>query len=139
MSNKDKVGEFDMKKRITFTVIFICSLFTVAYAQNADFKHYMDNSSLDDGYAFAIYIPPDEKSTIFDNFSKAEGRALTKLSKFNVWLCWQALNEYNISDGESYIVAMCTDPILSSEIIVLYVTITNNGTSFRHWGKVVKK
>jgi len=127
-----------MKKRIMFTVIFICSLFTVGYAQTFDFKFYMDNSS-NTGYAFAVYIQPNEESTIFDKFSKTKSRDLTKLSKFNVWLCWQALSEYNISDGESYIVAMCTEPpILSSECIFLYVTITDNGTSFKYWGKVIR-
>jgi hypothetical protein len=127
-----------MKKRIILTVIFICSVFTAAYAQNMDLKHYVDDSSLDDGYAVAIYISPNEESTVFDNFSKEPGRNLTKLSKFNVWLCWQALNEYDISDGESYIVFMCKE-LFSSEGIALYVTITNNGTSFKYWGKVVKK
>ncbi|WP_147624225.1 hypothetical protein [Treponema denticola] len=127
-----------MKKRIILTVIFICSVFTAAYAQNMDLKHYVDDSSLDDGYAVAIYISPNEESTVFDNFSKEPGRNLTKLSKFNVWLCWQALNEYDISDGKSYIVFMCKE-LFSSEGIALYVTITNNGTSFKYWGKVVKK
>ena len=28
--------------------------------------------------------------------------------------------------------------LFSSEGIVLYVTITNNGTSFKYWGKVAK-
>lgn len=40
-----------MKKRITFTVIFICSLFTVGYAQQ---KQYYYNKNLDrTGYANA--------------------------------------------------------------------------------------
>ena len=127
-----------MKKKFALTVIFICSVFTAVYAQNTDLKHYMDDSSLDDGYAVAVYISPNEESTFFDKFSKAPGRDLTKLSKFNVWLCWQALNEYDISDGESYIVLMCKE-LFSSEGIALYVTITNNGTSFTYWGKVIEK
>ena len=127
-----------MKKKIVLTVIFICSVFIAAYSQNMDLKHYMDDSSLDDGYAVAVYIPPNEESTVFDHFSKEPGRDLTKLSKFNIWLCWQALNEYDISDGESYIVLICKS-LFSSEAIALYVTITNNGTSFKYWGKVVKK
>ena len=127
-----------MKKKIMLTVIFICSVFIAAYSQNMDLKHYMDDSSLDDGYAVAVYIPPNEESTVFDDFSKEPGRDLTKLSKFNIWLCWQALNEYDISDGESYIVLICKS-LFSSEAIALYVTITNNGTSFKYWGKVVKK
>lgn len=127
-----------MKKKIVLTVIFICSVFIAAYSQNMDLKHYMDDSSLDDGYAVAVYIPPNEESTVFDDFSKELGRDLTKLSKFNIWLCWQALNEYDISDGESYIVLICKS-LFSPEAIALYVTITNNGTSFKYWGKVVKK
>ena len=127
-----------MKKKIVLTVIFICSVFIAAYSQNMDLKHYMDDSSLDDGYAVAVYIPPNEESTVFDDFSKELGRDLTKLSKSNVWLCWQALNEYDISDGESYIVLICKS-LFSPESIALYVTITNNGTSFKYWGKVVKK
>ncbi|UTC96271.1 hypothetical protein E4N85_11230 [Treponema denticola] len=126
-----------MNKRIILTVIFICSVFIAAYSQNMDLKHYMDDSSLDDGYAVALYIPPNKESTVFDNFSKEPGRDLTKLSKSNVWLCWQALNEYDISDGESYIVLICKS-LFSPESIALYVTITNNGTSFKYWGKVLK-
>ena len=126
-----------MKKWIILTVIFICSVFTAVYAQQIDFKYYNDLSE-NSGYAVAIYIPPNEESTVFDNFSKEPGRDLTKLSKSNVWLCWQALNEYGISDGESYIVLICKS-LFSPESIALYVTITNNGTSFKYWGKVVKK
>ena len=127
-----------MNKRIILTVIFICSVFIAAYSQNMDLKHYMDDSSLDDGYAVAVYIAPNEESTVFDDFSKEPGRDLTKLSKSNVWLCWQALHEYDISDGESYIVFMYKEPF-SPEGIALYVTITNNGTSFTYWGKVIEK
>lgn len=126
-----------MKKKIAFTIIFICSVFIAAYAQNIEPKRYVDDSSLDDGYAVAVYISPNEESTVFDKFSKTPGRDLTKLSKFNVWLCWQALHEYDINDGESYIVMMSKE-FLSSEGIALYVTITNNGTSFKYWGKVVR-
>lgn len=80
-----------MKKKFALTVIFICSVFTAVYAQNTDLKHYMDDSSLDDGYAVAVYISPNEESTFFDKFSKAPGRDLTKLSKFNVWLLLASL------------------------------------------------
>ena len=125
-----------MKKRVILTIIFICSVFTAAYAQQVDFNYYNDLSG-NDGYAVAIYIPPNKESTVFDNFSKEPGRDLTKLSKSNVWLCWQALNEYDISDGESYMVLMYKEPF-SPEGIALYVTITNNGTSFKYWGKVIK-
>ena len=126
-----------MKKKIAFIVIFICSIFTAVYAQNFHLKYYMDSSSQDDGYAVAVYISPNEESTVFDKFSKTPGRDLAKLSKFNVWLCWQALYEYDINDGESYIVMMSKEAF-SSEAIALYVTITNNGTSFKYWGKGVK-
>ncbi|MGI0511058.1 hypothetical protein HH007_04720 [Treponema denticola] len=125
-----------MKKKIVLTVIFICSVFTAVYAQQIDFKYYNDLSE-NSGYAVALYIPPNKESTVFDNFSKEPGRDLTKLSKSNVWLCWQALNEYDISDGESYIVLICKS-LFSPESIALYVTITNNGTSFKYWGKVLK-
>jgi len=62
-----------MKKKIVLTVIFICSVFIAAYSQNMDLKHYMDDSSLDDGYAVAVYIPPNEESTVFDDLSLSEG------------------------------------------------------------------
>ena len=124
-----------MKKRIILTVIFICSVFTAVYAQQIDFKYYNDLSE-NSGYAVALYIPPNKESTVFDKFSKTPGRDLTKLSKFNVWLCWQALHEYDINDGESYIVIMSKE-LSSSNGIILYVTITNNGTSFKYWGKAV--
>ncbi len=125
-----------MRKKIALTVIFMCSVFTAVYAQNTDPKYYWDGSSLDSGYAAAVYISPNEESTVFDKFSKTPGRDLTKLSKFNVWLCWQALHEYDINDGESYIVIMSKE-LSSSNGIILYVTITNNGTSFKYWGKAV--
>lgn len=109
-----------MKKRITFTVIFICSLFTVGYAQQ---KQYYYNKNLDRvGYANAwfqgnksidevsAYIPELAKAMQLNSEFDADMREIEKLSKMDRWLCWQALNEYDFKEGETYVVH-CTDPI----------------------------
>lgn len=126
-----------MKKYIMLVIIICFAIFGRVYAQIMDYKYYNDFSG-NDGYAVAIYISPNEETVILDRFFKAPGRDLKKLSKRNVWLCWQALNEYDISDGEAYIIGICKDGMCSSEGIVLYVTITDNGKSFTYWGKVLK-
>lgn len=134
-----------MKKRITFTVIFICSLFTVGYAQQ---KQYYYNKNLDRaGYANAwfqgnksidevsAYIPELAKAMQLNSEFDADMREIEKLSKMDRWLCWQALNEYDFKEGETYVVH-CTDPIsyYSDEehfSVLVCLTITDKGNSFK--------
>lgn len=138
MSNKDNVGEFDMKKRITFTVIFICSLFTVAYAQELKSKRYY-NAELDEvgsasiGFLSKTPILPEFFEQILS--SKENATVIEKLSKMTVWLCNQALDEYDFKEGESYVV-ICRSASVPYQSVSVFLTITEQGRFFKWWAFV---
>ena len=108
-----------MKKKIALTVIFICSVFIAAYAQQFNIKRYY-NTELDEvGYAGIIFhdkTPPDREW--LEEILNEEGkRVAQKLSKMTLWLCKQALNEYDFKEGETYIV-ICSSESWSDTIKV---------------------
>ena len=51
-----------------------------------------------------------------------------KLSKMTLWLCKQALNEYDFKEGEIYIVICSSESVPYSHTTVI-LTITNQGGS----------
>ena len=107
MSNTDNVGEFDMKKRITFTVIFS-----------------------------KTPIPPEFFEQILS--SKENATVIEKLSKMTVWLCNQALDEYDFKEGESYVV-ICRSASVPYQSVSVFLTITEQGRFFKWWAFVEKE
>jgi hypothetical protein len=90
----------------------------VVFAQNLNLKFY---SSLEDGdfksdfsgVAVAIYLNDAELQVIQTKISSM-GRDLDKLTKNNSWLCWKALHEWEIQNGETYFV-MCAASMYSQD------------------------
>lgn len=56
----------------------------------------------------------------------------TKLTKEENFLIWSALNEYELLDGEIYLVVISTPPY--TEALSFLVMITDNGNSYTWYG-----
>ena len=86
-----------MKKKIVLTIIYICLVFTAVYAQQMDFKYYNDLSG-NDGYAVAIYIPPNEeckKSSDFEYWYEFDNNGRRIYSKYSNGVEeWQVYDQY---------------------------------------------
>jgi hypothetical protein len=136
-----------MKTKLSFAVFFLL-INGFAHAQNFDFKHY--DSTLDgdyksnySGYAVAIYITNKELNDeqfgeMIENEFFSKGREIDKLTKNNFWLCWKALDEWNIEEGETYMI-ICADNLYSDDCIMIIATITDNGESFDWWGIAISR
>lgn len=130
-----------MNKRnivLVLSLLFLINGFI--YAQNFNLKYY---SSISDGYfennysgvALAQYYNSSEINSIEKRFETI-GRNLDKLTKNNYWLCWKALNEWDIEDNETYLVIIASS-LASNDCILLLVTIENSGKSFSWRGKTI--
>ena len=123
-----------MKKKIALTVIFICSVFTAVYAQQFNIKRYY-NAELDEvGYAGIGFLSktPPSREWLEETLNEEGKRVAQKLSKMTLWLCKQALNEYDFKEGETYMVICNSESVPYSHTTVIR-TITNQGGSFRWW------
>ncbi|MCL2705110.1 MAG: hypothetical protein FWE72_02755 [Spirochaetaceae bacterium] len=127
-----------------FIILSFISINSLLYAQNFDLKYYSSISDSDyksnySGYAVAIYIdknPDNEYMEFIENKFLSIGRDIDKLTKNNLWLCWKALNEWDIVDGEIYLI-FCTDNKYSDNGIMIIATIEDNGKSFSWQGKLI--
>ena len=130
-----------MKKKIALTVIFICSVFIVAYAQQADFKWYYNTDIGRGGYALADFdgyagvdihhvedIDVGDIQRIFGRHNHVS--EVEKLPKRYTWLCWQAISEYDFKEGERYSV-LCMDSLEAQIAFLVVLTITDKGNSFK--------
>jgi hypothetical protein len=134
-----------MKIKFLITIFFVL-VNGFLYTQNIDLKRYssiMDGDYENDyrGYAVAIYIEKDvndeELDFIKDTLSSV-GRDISKLSNNNLWLCWKALGEWDIEDGEVYLIFCADSPYPDNGILIIAI-IEDNGESFRWWGKFVSE
>jgi hypothetical protein len=82
-----------------------------------------------------LYLNSSELKAV-ENSINSMGRDLDKLTKNNSWLCWKALKEWDIQDGETYLV-MCAATEYSQDCIVIIATIKNGGQSFNWRGKSI--
>jgi hypothetical protein len=126
------------RKTILLFFLLLFLLIDFTSAQNLNLKYYSSSSDGDyksdfSGVAIAIYLTDEEYKNIEDRI-KSIGRNIDKLSKNNYWLCWKALNEWEIKDGEKYFI-VCADNIYSNDGVFIISTITKNGKSFDWWGK----
>ncbi len=87
------------------------------------------------GVALSLYLNNSELEDI-DNNIYSMGRDLDKLTKNNFWLCWKALNEWDIEDGETYLI-VCAASMYSQDYIMIIATIEDGGQSFCWWGKSI--
>jgi hypothetical protein len=132
-----------MKGKMVFLILlafFWMSRQHVLYAQNFDLKYYSsvlegDFQSDYSGVACAVYINKAELKNMESKLAST-GREFDKLTKSNSWLCWKALGEWDIEDGETYLI-VCADSMWSQDAIMIIATIKNGGKTFNWWGKGV--
>jgi len=138
-----------MKIKIFF-IIIIFSINGFASAQNFDLKYYSDYTNGFRGVAMAVYIDNigvnnleletselnNLMTEFFEDFFPSTGRTIDKLSRNNYWLCQQALNEWDIEEGEVYMI-ICADNMFSEDILIIIAIIENSVGSFKWWGKTI--
>ena len=117
-----------MKKK-SFIIFLIFLLFTTkAFSQNFEMKSYSDYSKGFKGASAAIYIgnvndeETEEKLDQFMNFMPETAKTFSKLTKNNMWLCKQALNEWDYEKDECYLV-VCAESKWANDCILLIVKI----------------
>ena len=103
------------------------------FAQQEYPRKYHNEEEGWDGKAFAIYLAENEIEQSMNDLTNQKGRWISKLSKKNTWLSWQALNEWDLIAGETYVI-ICGDDE-TPELIFLIATIEEDG-SFTYIGKV---
>ncbi|QQO07654.1 hypothetical protein [Breznakiella homolactica] len=137
-----------MSKNVLFLCIFFLATNGFLAAQNSEIKQYSDPINGYSGVAAAEYIDnySDELSEYtdkefddlmqeyFEEMLGSDGKAIDKISKNNYWLCQQALNEWDLEDGELYLV-VCADNMYSTDPFVFLIIIEDSGESFKWWGR----
>lgn len=118
--------------KIYFIVLFAC-LSLGLFAQQEYPREYHNEEEGWYGRAFAIYLAENEIEKFTNDLTNQKGRWISKLSKRNTWLSWQALNEWELIEGETYVI-ICGDDE-SPDVIFLIATIEEDG-SFTYIGKV---
>ena len=125
---------------IMFAIFFIAV--QAICAGDFDFKYYSDWETGYKGYAKAVYI---DQGNIEQNLEKArkgfeetapfdeyEISDILKLTKEDLWLCRSALSEYDLEDGEIYLVYWCPTPDPDTGKILIAI-IKDNGKSFDYY------
>ena len=124
---------------IVFAIFFIAVQVICA---NEPFKYYSDWETGYKGYAEAVYM---DKGNIEQNLEKArkgleetassdeyDVSDILKLTKEDLWLCRSALSEYDLEDGEIYLVYWYYTPDPDTAKILIAV-IKDNGNSFDYY------
>ena len=123
---------------IVFAIFFIAV--QIICADEA--KYYSDCVTGYKGYAEAVYM---DKGNIEQNLEKArkgleetassdeyDVSDILKLTKEDLWLCRSALSEYDLEDGEIYLVYWYHTPDPDTAKILIAV-IKDNGKSFDYY------
>ncbi|MGP1438696.1 MAG: hypothetical protein ACTTKH_06450 [Treponema sp.] len=121
-----------MRNKICLIIFFACCALNLSAQQEYPKKYYNEEEGWY-GKAFAIYLDDAEVEKFTNDLTSQKGRWITKLSKKNAWLSWQALNEWELIPGENYVI-ICGDDG-GPEVIFLLATIEEDG-SFIYIGKV---
>ena len=122
-----------MKKAKIYLIALFTCLSVSLFAQQEYPREYHNEEEGWYGKAFAIYLAEDEVEKFTNDLTNQKGRWISKLSRKNTWLSWQALNESDLIAGETYVI-ICGDNE-ASEVIFLIATIEEDG-SFTYIGKV---
>lgn len=127
-------------KRFLALLGFLFFVTYFVFSQNLDLKYYSSLSDGDyankyEGVAIALFLSDDDYNKMEPIFADI-GKTIKKLTKNNEWLCRKALSEWELKDGERYFV-MCSDNANSSDVILLFAVIKNDGESFDWWGKYI--
>lgn len=138
------------KKTILCMVLLCCTMLPVMAAEEKIYRDYINGYS---GYAIAEFLPSKNGMIIHQSngeflsisevcdllATELAGMILgkkTKLTKEENFLIWSALNEYELLDGEVYMVGITTDPSIGydAEFLLFLVTITDNGRGYTWYG-----
>ena len=122
-----------MKKKIVLCLIFMFLLVCVLSAQERRF--YRDYKSGYSGEATAIYYSSSKSAyAAFETAVNGLRRMgmmpleIGKLTSAEVFLVWSALGEFDVRDGEFYVVNACSD--MSYSAISVVITIVDKGQRF---------
>lgn len=134
-----------MKKKLVCMVLLCCTMLPVMAAEEKIYRDYINGYS---GYAVVEFLPSKNGMLIQSNgeflsisevcdlvATELAGMILgkkTKLTKEENFLIWSALNEYELLDGEVYIVEISTPPY--TEDLGVLVMITDNGNGYTWYG-----
>lgn len=139
------------KKTILCMVLLCCTMLPVMAAEEKIYRDYINGYS---GSAMAIFLPskngivtgsngkPLSLPEVCDSIETGAMEGLIKLGKREKltkeenFLIWSALNEYELLDGEVYMVGITTDPSIGydAEFLLFLVTITDNGRGYTWYG-----
>ena len=129
-------------KRVGIVVAIFFIAVQAICAGDFDFKYYSDWETGYKGYAKAVYM---DKGNIEQKLEKVrkgleetapsdeyEISDILKLTKGDLWLCRSALSEYDLEDGEIYLVYWYHMPDPDTAKILIAV-IKDNGKSFDYY------
>ncbi len=122
-----------MKQTKIYLIAFLACLNLTLFAQQEYPREYYNEEEGWSGKAFAIYLAENEVEKFTNDLTNQKGRWISKLSRKNTWLSWQALNEWDLVAGETYVI-ICGDDE-TPDVIFLIATIEEDG-SFTYIGKV---
>ncbi len=125
-----------MKRKFLFVFIFFV-LSISCFSQNSDLKYYSGIEKDYDGWALAEYVDKlEDDDIIFLNayievfkaiFTKINVEVLEKVSKKDLWLFQQALDEWDYKSGEIYLV-FCSESYDEDEGIVFLAIVNEEDT-----------
>ncbi|MBO5729591.1 MAG: hypothetical protein J6R67_00140 [Treponema sp.] len=133
------------KKTIIYMLVLCCTMLPVMAGGP---KFYYDYSRGYKGEAYAFFKNKtasiyDETllREIFDNYERkmqelygwVRVRGDIKITKEDSFLLWSALNEYDLSTGEIYVVYVYPENKLVESLIFLSVMITDNGNNCKYF------
>ena len=131
--------------RKIFFCFFVFSISGYVYAQDFNLRHYSDHRNGFRGVASAIFINNfgeidlselDERMLKFWDEIGIPGRSVDRITRNNYWLARQALNEWDIKDGDLFLI-ICAESRVSEEALLMIALIENRGENFRWWGRIV--
>ena len=123
--------ENKMKKILPIFILFLFLGATNCFSQNIIMKDYYDTVQGFEGAACAHYLgdinetETKESLALLKAIIPETAKTFTKLTKNNMWLCKQALNEWDYQKDECYLV-FCAESRWANNCILLIVTIKEN-------------
>ena len=134
-----------LMKRIGIVVAVFFIAVQAICAGDFDFKYYSDWETGYKGYAKAEYIGKGDAERYLEELEKAKEELqkvyldgkydvsdILKLTKEDLWLCRSALSEYDLEDGEIYLVYWYRTPDQDT-VKFLIAVINDNGNSFDYY------
>jgi len=135
------------KKRLLLIIIFLFFNGLLS-AQTFNLRHYSDFRNGFRGVATAMYIDnirdvdleyadlDEMMQEFFDEIFEDRGRRVDRITRNNQWLARQALNEWDLEDGDIFLI-VCAENRFSETVLVLIALIEEGGENFRWWARTL--